>query len=170
MGGSAQLLLPFPSCTGIDNHCHLQKAQNATTSCPLSISVFYICILQIRFFGLRFLLYFKSPARKRTWTRGASLLEAWGATVGTVEGRLEKEDLSWLAVVGRSCCGVSVEVREAGDGACFGRYCWPVSGEGDQLLLWSGLFVAVEETKGEADVADEEGNATAGGLGFGGDL
>ena len=90
--------------------------------------------------------------------------------MGTVEGRLEKEDLSWLAVVRRSCCGVSVEVREAGDGACFGRCCWPVSGEGDQLLLWSGLFVAVEETEGEADVADEEGNATAGGLGFGGDL
>jgi len=40
MGGSAQLLLLFPSCTGVDNHCHLQKAQNATTSCPLSISVF----------------------------------------------------------------------------------------------------------------------------------
>jgi hypothetical protein len=40
MGGSAQLLLFFPSCTGVDNHCHLQKAQNATTSCPLSISVF----------------------------------------------------------------------------------------------------------------------------------
>ena len=36
-------------------------------------------------------------------------------------------------------------------------------------LGWS-VAVAVEETEGEADVADEEGNATAGGLGFGGDL
>jgi hypothetical protein len=65
---------------------------------------------------------------------------------------LEKEDLSWLAVVRRSCCEVSVEVREAGDGACFGRCCWPVSGEGDQLLLWSGLFV---DPEGEADRSAE---------------
>jgi hypothetical protein len=36
-------------------------------------------------------------------------------------------------------------------------------------LGWS-VAVVVEETEGEADVADEEGNATARGLGFGRDL
>jgi len=36
-------------------------------------------------------------------------------------------------------------------------------------LGWS-VAVVVEETEGEANVFDEEGNATAGGLGFGGDL
>jgi hypothetical protein len=36
-------------------------------------------------------------------------------------------------------------------------------------LGWS-VAVAVEETEGEANVFDEEGNATAKGLGFGGDL
>jgi hypothetical protein len=30
MSGSAQLLLPFPSCTGVDSHCHLQKKKKNT--------------------------------------------------------------------------------------------------------------------------------------------
>ena len=81
MGGSAQLRLPFLPCTGIDNHCHLQKEQNTTTSCPLFFSVFYICIPQIRLFGVLFLLRFKSPARKRTRTRGASPLWKRGSWV-----------------------------------------------------------------------------------------
>lgn len=78
MGGSAQLRLPFLPCACIDNPCHLQKEQNTTTSCPLFFLVFYICIPQIR---LLFLLRFKSPARKRTRTRGASLLWKRGSWV-----------------------------------------------------------------------------------------
>ena len=53
-----------------------------------------------------------------------------------------------------------MEMGEAGDDACFGRCCWPVSGEGDWLLLWSGLFIDPER---EVDGSAERGEATGDG-------
>lgn len=70
--------------------------------------------------------------------------------MSTVEGRLEKEDLSWLAVEGRSCCGVSLEVREAGDDACFGRCSWPV---GWRSVRWPGREADGNEQLGRRGTA-----------------
>jgi len=89
-------------------------------------------------------------ASDRRWRRSATT--ASGRSVGTVESRLEKEDLPWLSsLVKAGVAGwereVSGRVRETRLWESWSgsrEFCWWLGegeGEGDRLLLWWAPFV-----------------------------
>jgi hypothetical protein len=161
MGGSALLSSSLPFYAGCENHRYLQRGKKHNAKLPILSFFFQIysfCLL-FRVFCSSLLQVAGLPASSPPplcisggpfsdlFHLRSPLLSVHLISAGGRSGGWRRELSVWVAAK----AGVQKMKKSRG---CLG---------------WS-VAVAVEETEGEADVADEEGNATAGGLGFGGDL